>query len=69
VKGGVGTARITVPRSVAVTATAKGGLGGIKVTGLERRGDEWHNPSHDNDPIAIRLDVHGGVGEIAISAE
>ena len=69
VNGGVGTAQIRVPRSVGVVATAAGGLGSIDVRGLERRGESWYNPAHENDPVTIRLDVKGGVGEIHISAE
>ena len=69
VNGGVGTAEIRVPRSVGVVATAAGGLGSIDVRGLEKRGESWYNPAHDNDPVTIRLDVKGGVGEIRISAD
>jgi hypothetical protein len=69
VNGGVGEAHIQVPRGVGVTATASGALGGISVHGLEKRGDVWLNPEHEHDPVAIRLDVKGGVGQIDISAE
>jgi len=69
VNGGVGEVEIRVPRSVGVVATAAGGLGSIDVRGLEKRGESWYNPAHDNDPVTIRLDVKGGVGEIHISAE
>lgn len=69
VNGGVGEAHIQVPRSVALTATASGGLGEISVHGLEKRGDVWINPEHEHDPVLIRLDVKGGAGQINISAE
>lgn len=69
VNGGVGAAHIRVPRAVAIVATATGGLGSVDIRGLTQRGDTWYNPAHENDPIAIRLDVKGGVGEIVISAE
>ena len=69
VNGGVGSARIRVPRSVAIVATATGGIGDINVSGLAQRGDSWYNPDHANDPVVIRLDVKGGVGEVRISAE
>src|SRR4030095_8468605 len=69
VNGGVGAAHIRVPRSVAIVATATGGLGSVNVKGLTKRGDSWYNPDHETDPITIRLDVKGGVGEINISSE
>ena len=69
VNGGVGTARIRVPRSVAIVANATGGLGSVNVQGLEKRGSSWYNAGHENDPVTIRLDVKGGIGEISISAE
>jgi hypothetical protein len=69
VSGGVGSTRIRVPRSVAVVANATSGIGSIRVDGLEKRGSSWYNPGHESDPVTIRLDVKGGVGEIVISAE
>jgi hypothetical protein len=69
VNGGVGSATIRVPRSVAIEATAAGGIGDVKVRGLEKRGNSWYNPEHANDAVTIRLDVKGGVGEITITAE
>jgi hypothetical protein len=69
VNGGVGSAHIMVPRSVAVIARARGGIGDVRVEGLEKRGDEWYNPAHADDATAIHIDVKGGVGEIVISAE
>lgn len=69
INGGVGSANVRVPRSVAIVATATGGIGSINVEGLEQRGDAWHNPGHENDPVKIQLDVKGGIGEIVIRAE
>jgi len=69
INGGVGRARIQVPRSAGVFATATGGIGSINIEGLQKRGDTWYNPDHEKDPIAIHLDVKGGVGEINVSAE
>jgi N-terminal domain of toast_rack, DUF2154 len=69
VKGGVGSARIHLPRSVGIEARAANGVGSVRVDGLEKRGDTWYNPGHENDPVTIRVDVTGGVGEIAISAD
>ena len=69
VDGGVGTARVRVPHSVGIIATAGGGIGGVNVSGLQKQGDAWVNPGHEHDAISIHLDVHGGVGEINISAD
>jgi hypothetical protein len=69
IKGGVGQATIHLPKSVGVSATAAGGIGEINVSGLEKRNDRWINPGHEHDPVTIRLDVKGGVGQIDLRAE
>ncbi len=69
INGGVGSARIRVPRSVGIRATAKGGIGSIDMRGLEKRGDEWVNAGHEQDPVTIHLEVRGGVGEVVVTAE
>ena len=69
VHGGVGEANIRVPKDVAIEAEAKGGIGDISVRGLEKRKGRWVNPAHLDGPVAIRLNVSGGVGAIQITAE
>ena len=69
VNGGVGEARITLPRTVGISANAKGGIGEIHVDGLEKRGERWVNPGHENDAVQITVDAKGGVGEIRIVAQ
>jgi hypothetical protein len=69
INGGVGQATVHVPSSVAISATAVGGIGEINVRGLEKRGGRWINPLHENAPVTIRLDVKGGVGQIDLVAE
>jgi hypothetical protein len=69
INGGVGEARVLLPKTVGIVATASGGIGDISVRGLEKRGRYWHNPGHENDPVTIRVDVKGGVGEIRLDAE
>jgi hypothetical protein len=69
IEGGVGEATVYLPTMVAVLATAKGGIGNISVEGLEKRGGYWLNPAHENDPIKVRVDVKGGIGEIRLVAE
>lgn len=69
INGGVGQATVHVPRSVGISATATGGIGEVNVAGLEKRDDRWINPSHENAPVTIRLDVKGGIGQIDVIAE
>jgi len=69
INGGVGTATVYLPHDVGVIAKAAGGIGSISVRGLEKRGGEYINPAHENAPVTIHLDVHGGVGEINLIAE
>ena len=66
--GAVGEAHIRLPRSVGIIATATTGVGELNVDGLEKKGDTWINPGHENDTVVIRLTARGDVGEINISA-
>jgi hypothetical protein len=69
IHGGVGQATVYVPSSVAISATASGGIGEINVRGLEKRDGRWINPLHENAPVTIHLDVKGGVGQIDLIAQ
>jgi len=69
IQGGVGQATVHLPATVAISATAAGGIGEINVRGLEKRNGRWINPLHENAPVTIRLDVKGGVGQIDLVAE
>ena len=69
INGGVGEARVYLPRTVGISANAAGGIGEVKVEGLEKRGDRWINPGHEGDPVQITVDAKGGVGEIRIVAQ
>jgi hypothetical protein len=69
INGGVGEAKVFLPRTVGITANAKGGIGEVNVEGLEKRGDRWINPGHENDPVQITVEARGGVGEIRIVAQ
>ena len=66
---GVGEARIMLPKSVGISASAKGGIGEIRVDGLEKKADRWVNPGHESDAVQITVDAKGGVGEIYIVAQ
>ena len=69
INGGVGQATIHLPKSVGISATAVGGIGEVNVSGLEKRNGRWINPGHESDPVTIRLDVKGGIGQIDVVAE
>ena len=69
IRGGVGEAHVRLPKTVGILATAKGGIGDIRMEGLEKKGPYWVNPGHENDPVTIRVDVTGGVGEVTLVAE
>jgi hypothetical protein len=69
INGGVGQATVYLPREVGVTANAVGGIGNISVSGLEKRDGRWINPAHENSPVTIHVDVHGGIGEIRLVAD
>jgi hypothetical protein len=69
IHGGVGTAIVHLPLTVAISAKASGGIGDINVSGLEQRDGRWINPRATASPVTIDLDVHGGVGEIRLEAK
>jgi hypothetical protein len=66
IQGGVGEATVYLPRDVAISARAAGGIGEIDATGLEKRDGVWMNPDRTNAAVTINLDVKGGVGEIRL---
>jgi hypothetical protein len=66
IQGGVGEATVYLPRDVAISARAAGGIGDIKTTGLENRDGVWINPERANAPVTVSLDVKGGIGEIRL---
>ncbi len=69
VKGGVGSTHILVPDSVGIVLTVDSGIGSVNVNGLVKGDGVWRNPGHEDDPVALTLDVKSGVGEVEISAE
>jgi N-terminal domain of toast_rack, DUF2154 len=68
INGGVGQATINLPEGVGIWAEARGGIGKIDVSGLEKRGDHWENDLYDKAKINVHVQVHGGIGEIHIIA-
>lgn len=68
INGGVGQATLQLPEGVGIWAEAHGGIGSINVSGLEKHGDHWENELYDKAKVNIRVQVHGGIGEIRIIA-
>ncbi len=66
IAGGVGQATVYLPADAAVRAEAHGGLGSIKVEGLEKHGDFWESANYGKAKATIHLKVEGGIGEIRI---
>jgi hypothetical protein len=69
VNGGVGEAELKLPASAGIEAIASGGIGDISVHGLNREGNRWVNDAFHNPGVKVRVEVHGGVGAIRITAE
>jgi hypothetical protein len=69
VNGGVGEADVRLPNNVGIEATATGGIGDISVRGLSKEGGRWINDAFRSPGVKVRVDVHGGVGTIKLTAE
>ena len=67
VNGGVGEARIHLPRNVGIEARAQGGIGSVDASGLQHEGGRYF--TNASSPVTIHLDVQGGVGNIKLIAE
>jgi hypothetical protein len=69
VHGGVGQATIIFPSGVGIVAEARGGLGAVKVRGLEKSNGRYVNSAYGHSKVTIRADISGGIGEINLIAE
>lgn len=69
IRGGVGKAVIRLPNDVRIEAHARGGIGSIRASGLERSGNTYFLKPAKKSPVLLRLDVEGGIGEIRLEAE
>jgi N-terminal domain of toast_rack, DUF2154 len=69
IEGGVGAARIRLPKDEGVRVIASGGIGSVRADGLKRDGDAYVNDAYGKTPQSIDLTVHGGVGEIDLTEE
>jgi N-terminal domain of toast_rack, DUF2154 len=69
IRGGVGEATIYLPgNGVGIEAEAEGGIGGINTTGLKKRDGRYVNDALGHAKTTVRLDIHGGIGEIRLIA-
>lgn len=74
IRGGVGEATVYLPGAhadggVGVEAEARGGIGGIQTTGLEKRDGRYVNDAFGHAKTTVRLDIRGGIGSIRLIAE
>jgi N-terminal domain of toast_rack, DUF2154 len=69
IRGGVGEATVYLPAGVGIDAEAKGGIGGIQTTGLEKKDGRYVNDALGHAKTTVRLDVRGGIGSIRLIAE
>lgn len=69
IDGGIGEAIVRLPASAGIYATAHGGIGEIKTSGLEKHDDHWENEAYAAAKVKVRVDVHGGIGSISLIGE
>jgi predicted membrane protein len=69
IRGGVGEASVYLPSGVGIEAEAKGGIGGIETTGLQKRDGRYVNDALGHAKTTVRLDIRGGIGSIRLVAE
>lgn len=67
VNGGVGEARIRLPKGVGAVVDAAGGIGSISANGLTKRDGKYYNDAYAEGKPAVRMVVKGGVGDIILS--
>lgn len=69
IHGGIGEATVRVSSDAGVYAEAHGGIGSIKVRGLNQEEGHWVSPTYDRAENKIRIAVHGGIGQINVIAD
>lgn len=67
VNGGVGEARIKLPKDMGAVIEASGGLGSISTDGLTKRDGKYYNDAYAEGKPTLRMEVHGGVGDVKFS--
>ena len=69
IHGGIGEATVRVPADAGVYAEAHGGIGEIRVRGLRQEEGHWVSPSYSSDGNKVRLEIHGGIGQVNVIAD
>jgi hypothetical protein len=69
IHGGIGEATVHLSADAGIYAEAHGGIGGIKVRGLQHEDGHWVSPSYDRAENKVRIDINGGIGQINVIAD
>ncbi len=69
VNGGVGEARIRLPADMGAVVEATGGIGSVSANGLTKRDGKYYNDAYSEGKPAIRMNVHGGVGDVIFTVD
>jgi hypothetical protein len=69
IHGGIGQANIRLPKNVAVTVDAKGGIGAVTTHGLTKVDGNYVNASFGHSPHTIHVLAEGGIGNIDLTVE
>jgi hypothetical protein len=69
INGGIGEATVRLSGDAGIYAEAHGGIGSIKVRGLQQEDEHWVSPSYDRADNKIRIEIHGGIGQINVIAD
>jgi hypothetical protein len=69
IKGGVGSARIRLPKDVGVSVHASGGIGAVIAHGLTEHDNNYTNDAWGKSATSITLKIEGGIGSIRLETE
>ncbi|HLK03674.1 MAG TPA: toast rack family protein [Candidatus Acidoferrum sp.] len=69
IHGGIGQAKIRLPKNVGVTVDAKGGIGAVTTHGLKQVDGNYVNDALGHAPHTLHVQVAGGIGNIDLSVE
>jgi hypothetical protein len=69
IHGGIGEATVHLSADAGIYAEAHGGIGGIKVRGLQKEDGHWVSPTYDRAENKIRIEIQGGIGQINVIAD
>jgi hypothetical protein len=66
IKGGVGSAKIKLPKDFGVSVHATGGIGAVTAHGLTEHDNTYVNDAFGKSPTTITLTIEGGIGSIRL---